>query len=250
MRETFTEVRLAPKAAPTAEPPHTGIGLFVDRADGALKLVTSSGAVRAVEATVVLGGLSGRVTTIELTTIPEAISTASADATSKANTAESNAISTASADATSKANTAESNAIQRANHTGTQLAETISDLGSAALTDSSDYATAAQGDKADTALQPNAPATVTTLTVTGDTISEQDGILVADYIFVDELKVKGGNVVQIVETVPSSKVDFSGFVGGVAPTTGVYEALDSRYLYKFKAGWSKWRRTAIGEWEI
>lgn len=43
-----------------------------------------------------------------------AVSTAAADATTKANTAESNATSTAAADATSKANTAESNAISTA----------------------------------------------------------------------------------------------------------------------------------------
>lgn len=57
-----------------------------------------------------------------------------ADATAKANAAQAAAIAAASSDATTKANAAQAFAIQRANHTGTQLASTISDFNTAALT--------------------------------------------------------------------------------------------------------------------
>jgi hypothetical protein len=50
--------------------------------------------------------------------------------------------------------------LSRANHTGTQAASTITGLGTAATTAATDYATAAQGAKADTAIQPGNSALI------------------------------------------------------------------------------------------
>ena len=52
------------------------------------------------------------------------------------------------------ANSSDATLLARANHTGTQSVGTITGLGTAATTASTDYATAAQGTKADTAIQP------------------------------------------------------------------------------------------------
>jgi hypothetical protein len=46
--ETFTEIRLSPQATPPAQPPHTGIGLYLDRGDGRLRTVDSAGVTKAV----------------------------------------------------------------------------------------------------------------------------------------------------------------------------------------------------------
>jgi len=57
-------------------------------------------------------------------------------------------------------------AFARANHTGTQGVATITGLGTAATTNASDYATAAQGAKADTAVQPTSAQTLTNKRIT------------------------------------------------------------------------------------
>jgi len=70
MRETFTEIRLSPVSTPVSNFPHSGIGLFIDRADGELKVISPAGVVRRISGqdTGVLADLSvveGRVTTVE-----------------------------------------------------------------------------------------------------------------------------------------------------------------------------------------
>ena len=52
------------------------------------------------------------------------------------------------------ANSSDATLLARANHTGTQSVSTITGLGTAATTAATDYATAAQGTKADSAIQP------------------------------------------------------------------------------------------------
>ena len=60
------------------------------------------------------------------------------------------------------ANSSDATLLDRANHTGTQAASTIAGLGTAATTDATAYATAAQGTLAATAVQPGSLATVAT----------------------------------------------------------------------------------------
>jgi len=55
-------------------------------------------------------------------------------------------------------------------------------------------------------------------------------------------------VVQFIDDVPSSKLDFFMFPNAEAPTTGLFQASDSRYIYTIKGGWSYWRRTPIATW--
>lgn len=57
-------------------------------------------------------------------------------------------------------------AFARANQTGTQSYTTITGLGSAALNNTSDFATSAQGALADTAIQPSTTATLTNKRIT------------------------------------------------------------------------------------
>ncbi len=57
-------------------------------------------------------------------------------------------------------------AFDRANHTGTQSVSTITGLGTAATTNATDYATAAQGANADSAVQPTATQTLTNKRIT------------------------------------------------------------------------------------
>lgn len=65
----------------------------------------------------------------------------------------------------------EADAFDRANHTGTQSYLTITGLGSAANSNASDFATAAQGAKADSAIQPNTAQTLTNKRITPRTSS-------------------------------------------------------------------------------
>lgn len=60
----------------------------------------------------------------------------------------------------------EADAFDRANQTGTQDVETITGLGTAATADVTDFATAAQGGLADTAVQPTAAQTLTNKRIT------------------------------------------------------------------------------------
>jgi len=55
-------------------------------------------------------------------------------------------------------------------------------------------------------------------------------------------------VVQFIDDVPSSKIDFFMFPNAEAPTTGLFQASDSRYIYTIKGGWNFWRRTPIATW--
>jgi len=55
-------------------------------------------------------------------------------------------------------------------------------------------------------------------------------------------------VVQFINDVPENKTDFFMFEGGVAPTTGLYQAADGHYNYTIKGGWTMWRRSPIASW--
>ena len=54
-------------------------------------------------------------------------------------------------------------------------------------------------------------------------------------------------VIEFVDA-PSAKDDFFMFYGGVAPTAGLYQAADTRYIYTIKGGQTSWRRTPISQW--
>ncbi|MEI6036093.1 MAG: hypothetical protein WCS65_17650 [Verrucomicrobiae bacterium] len=55
-------------------------------------------------------------------------------------------------------------------------------------------------------------------------------------------------VVMFLDDVPASKTDFFAFPGGVAPSTGLYQAADGHYNYTIKGGWTMWRRSPIASW--
>ena len=109
----------------------------------------------------------GHADSVAATAKNEAISTAAADATSKADTAKASAIETAAADATAKANAAKSGAEATASADATAKAN-AAEAAAKAYADglAGNYATKAQGEKADTALQ-------TITTGTGLTVSEK-----------------------------------------------------------------------------
>lgn len=95
----------------------SGSAGFRIKADGTAEFnnITARGNITASSLTVALDtSIKGYADTVAGEAQSTAISTASADATSKANTAQANAISTASADATSKANSAQAQAISTA----------------------------------------------------------------------------------------------------------------------------------------
>ena len=103
----------------------SGSAGFRIKADGTAEFnnITARGNITASSLTVALDtSIKGYADTVAEEAQSTAISTASADATSKANTAQANAISTASADATSKANTAQANAISTASADATSKA--------------------------------------------------------------------------------------------------------------------------------
>lgn len=66
----------------------------------------------------------------------------------------------------------EADAFDRSNHTGTQSYLTITGLGTAATANSADFATAMQGAKADTAVQPNSVETLTNKRITPRILSQ------------------------------------------------------------------------------
>jgi hypothetical protein len=53
------------------------------------------------------------------------------------------------------------------------------------------------------------------------------------------LRLYGVTMVTPVEA-PTSPTDFSMFDGGVAPTTGFFQALDNLYIYTLKGGDTEW----------
>lgn len=96
--------------------------------------------------------VDGKVATAKQEAVSEAVATAAADATSKANTAKSEAISTAATDATTKANKAKSDAVAEANEYADDVAQSAKNAAiSTAATDATSKANAAKAAAIETA---------------------------------------------------------------------------------------------------